>query len=156
MNQGTSRQYTEFVFRRLTEPFSIFGQDLPSTVWLFILALVLLVGLIYVAVMYARDAVGLYRQGGGMPWWLAIPFLLPWLFVPPLIGLPVFVCIFYLVRRDLQLPSWLVVPGVLMWLLLPQVVALFAFVSIVALFVRPDGALVRALLTANLLGMLRM
>src|SRR5437762_3115356 len=55
MNQGTSRQYTEFIFRRLTEPISLLGYDLPSQLWWLILAVVLTIGFIYVGIMYYRD-----------------------------------------------------------------------------------------------------
>ena len=63
MNQGTSKQYTEFIFRRMTEPFSLFGYDLPAQVWWFVLLMVLFVGFIYVGIMYYRDS-----RGVGIVW----------------------------------------------------------------------------------------
>src|SRR5258708_30835767 len=63
MNQGTTKQYTEFIFRRMTEPISLFGHDLPSQLWWLILFAVLLVGFIYVGIMYYRDS-----RGVGVLW----------------------------------------------------------------------------------------
>ena len=63
MNQGTTKVYDEFVFRRLREPISLFGLDLPPNVWLFVLFGVLLVGAIYVGIMYIRDS-----RGVGVLW----------------------------------------------------------------------------------------
>ncbi len=63
MNQGTTKVYDEFVFRRLREPISLFGLDLPPNVWLFVLFAVLIVGAIYVGIMYIRDS-----RGVGILW----------------------------------------------------------------------------------------
>src|SRR5690348_12947553 len=58
-----TQQTTEFVFRRLEEPLSIFGQSLSPWVWLLVLGVVLAVGFFYIAWMYVREA----RTLG--PWW---------------------------------------------------------------------------------------
>jgi hypothetical protein len=84
MNTGT-KQYEEFVFRRTTEPIPFFGFDLPGGLWIFILIVVLLVGFIYVGIMYLRDSkgvgilwagvLGLLRTGVYLA--IAFIFLLP-------------------------------------------------------------------------------
>jgi hypothetical protein len=85
MNEATTSHMTQFVFRRLTEPLKVFGYEVPSAVWLFLLAVVLVVAFFYIGWMYLRDS-----RGVG-PWWasflgllracvyvvLALVFLLP-------------------------------------------------------------------------------
>ena len=67
MNQATTRQYDEFVFRRLTEPFPAVGNHLEprgnTILWLAVLFTILFVGLIYVGIMYLRDS-----RGVGIVW----------------------------------------------------------------------------------------
>ena len=67
MNQATTRQYDEFVFRRLTEPFPAVGNHLEprgnTILWLAVLFTILFVGLIYVGIMYLRDS-----RGVGIIW----------------------------------------------------------------------------------------
>ena len=59
MNPGNmTKQYDEFVFRRLTEPVPLLGFNLPAQMWVFVLGLVLLVGFVYVGIMYLRDSRG--------------------------------------------------------------------------------------------------
>ncbi len=85
-NPATATDLTEeFVWRRLEDPFKLFGYELPSVVWLVVLAVVLAVAFLYVFWMYVKDS----RSIG--PWWasllgllrtlvyliLAIVFLLP-------------------------------------------------------------------------------
>jgi von Willebrand factor type A domain len=74
MNQGTTRQYEEFIFRRLTEPISLFGMELPGDwsgmIWGLLLIVVLLIGFTYVGIMYLRDS-----RGVG-PWWSIVLGLL--------------------------------------------------------------------------------
>src|SRR5690242_3907367 len=85
MNEATTTQTTELVFRRLTEPLKLFGLELPPWLWAVLLGLVLGVAFFYVAWMYLKDS----RSVG--PWWasflgllrtgvyllLALIFLLP-------------------------------------------------------------------------------
>src|SRR5262245_6322671 len=86
MNDSSSSQITEQVYRRLEEPVRLFGYDLrPDVFWISVLVLVLVAAFIYVGFMYARDS-----RGVG-PWWatflgllrstvyvlLAVVFLLP-------------------------------------------------------------------------------
>jgi hypothetical protein len=54
-DQGTQAE-SEFVFRRLTETFKVFGRELDGRWWLLILAAVLLVGIGFVAWMYVKDS----------------------------------------------------------------------------------------------------
>ncbi|MBY0231715.1 MAG: VWA domain-containing protein [Gemmataceae bacterium] len=54
----TSEQFEKFVLRRLEEPFPFFGQQLPEYLWWFALAFVLVPALVYVILMYAKDARG--------------------------------------------------------------------------------------------------
>src|SRR5438105_1219948 len=63
MNTGTSKQSEEFLFRRIAEPISLFGQDVPGALWVFVLIAVLLIGFVYVGVMYLRDS-----RGVGIAW----------------------------------------------------------------------------------------
>lgn len=85
MNDANISESKHLVFRRLSDPFYFFGREYPSTVWLFVLAAVLLLAFFYVAWMYRKDS-----QGVGLGWAiflgilrslvymiLAIVFLLP-------------------------------------------------------------------------------
>ena len=54
-DQGTQTE-SEFVFRRLTETFKVFGTELDGRWWLLVLAAVLLVGIAFVAWMYVKDS----------------------------------------------------------------------------------------------------
>src|SRR3954463_3634529 len=54
-DQGTQAE-SEFVFRRLAEPFKVLGRELDGRWWLLILAVVLLVGIAFVAWMYVKDS----------------------------------------------------------------------------------------------------
>src|SRR5262249_6445082 len=45
----------EFVWRRLSESFSLLGHEVPGRAWFFILLAVLSVGVVYVVWMYSRD-----------------------------------------------------------------------------------------------------
>src|SRR4051812_31720360 len=54
-DQGTQAE-SEFVFRRLAETFKVFGRELDGRWWLLILAVVLLVGIAFVAWMYVKDS----------------------------------------------------------------------------------------------------
>ena len=53
-----SEHYNEFVFRRLEEPFPFFWGQLPESFWLIALILVMAIALVYVVLMYAKDARG--------------------------------------------------------------------------------------------------
>src|SRR3954453_6576062 len=53
-----SVSYEQFVLRRLEEPFNLFGQQLPEYFWWLALALVMVPALVYVILMYAKDARG--------------------------------------------------------------------------------------------------
>jgi hypothetical protein len=85
MNENTSTQYTEFVWRRLSEPVRVFGTELPPWVWLVVLITVLAVAFFYVGWMYRKDArgVGLFWATflgllrAGVYAILALVFLLP-------------------------------------------------------------------------------
>ncbi len=55
MNDNNTTQTSEYVARRLTESFNLFGREVEGTVWLWILVPLLLVGAIYVVWMYVRD-----------------------------------------------------------------------------------------------------
>src|SRR5262245_34951388 len=69
MNDNTSQSSTEIIFRRLEEPVNLFGNTLPSWVWVAMLAGVLAIGLFYIIVMYLRDS----RSIG--PWAIFLGFL---------------------------------------------------------------------------------
>ncbi len=82
---AASREYTEFVWRRLEEPLRLGGLELPWQAWLVLLFGVLGVALFYVVWMYVKDSKGI-----GVVWAsvlgvlrlgvyavLAIVFLLP-------------------------------------------------------------------------------
>ncbi len=62
MNDTTTTR-EEFVLRRLEEPLRLFGQDLNPNLWWGILLLLLLVGFVYIALMYLRDS-----RGVGLGW----------------------------------------------------------------------------------------
>ncbi len=67
MNETQTTQYSEFVFRRLSEPVKTFwGQDLNPIWWLIILGVVLAFALFYVVWMYTKDARGIG------PYWAAL------------------------------------------------------------------------------------
>src|SRR4051812_13175872 len=66
MNESSTQTTTEFVLRRLEEPFSLFGKQLPSFTWWIVLGVVLAIGFLYVGWMYLRDSRGI----GG--WWAAL------------------------------------------------------------------------------------
>src|SRR6478752_6292682 len=56
MNDLGTQAGFEFVFRRLTETFKVFGRELDGRWWLLILAVVLFVGIAFVAWMYVKDS----------------------------------------------------------------------------------------------------
>ena len=56
MNENLPIQVTEFVFRRLADPLRIFSKELPPSVWLVVLAFVLLLAFVFVGWMYLRDS----------------------------------------------------------------------------------------------------
>lgn len=70
MNEATATQTTEFVFRRFSEPFKLFGLELPPLIWALVLGLVLVVAFFYVGWMYLKDS----RSVG--PWWASLLGLL--------------------------------------------------------------------------------
>jgi len=86
MNEANNTStYQELVWRRLAEPLTVRGHDLPGWLWLVLLGVVLLAGFAYIIWMYVKDS-----RGVG-PWWaiflgtlracvyviLAVVFLLP-------------------------------------------------------------------------------
>lgn len=84
MNESTEKQ-TEFVLRRLSDSFQIGGNEVSAAAWVIVLALILVVGLVYVVWMYRRDCrtiawpwavlLGLLRTG--VYFTIAGVFLLP-------------------------------------------------------------------------------
>lgn len=74
MNETTSATgvdaYEQFVWRRLEEPFKVFGNELPWQMWLVVLGVVLTVALFYVVWMYIRDSASIG------PWWASLLGLL--------------------------------------------------------------------------------
>lgn len=56
MNENLPIQVTEFVFRRLADPLRIFSKELPPSVWLVVLTIVLLLAFVFVGWMYLRDS----------------------------------------------------------------------------------------------------
>lgn len=59
MNEANNTStYQELVWRRLSEPLTVRGHDLPSWVWLVVLGAVLLAGFVYIGWMYVRDSRG--------------------------------------------------------------------------------------------------
>jgi hypothetical protein len=56
MNDTTTTQVTEYVFRRLEEPLRLFGKELPPWVWAAALIFLLTVGFFYIAWMYIKDS----------------------------------------------------------------------------------------------------
>src|SRR5262245_36181896 len=66
MNDQGSQYESEFVFRRLTETFKVFGTELDGHWWLLILGIVLLVGLGFVVWMYVKDS-------RSVRWYWAVP-----------------------------------------------------------------------------------
>lgn len=55
MNENATQQ-TEFVLRRLSDPFHLFGREVSGFAWLAVLIPVLVLGVVYVGWMYRRDA----------------------------------------------------------------------------------------------------
>ena len=55
MNDNATQQ-TEFVLRRLSDPFHLFGREVSGVAWLAVLIPVLVLGVVYVGWMYRRDA----------------------------------------------------------------------------------------------------
>ncbi len=70
MNEPTTTQTTELVFRRFSEPFKLFSLELHPWLWFVVLGLVLLVAFFYVGWMYLKDS----RSVG--PWWASLLGLL--------------------------------------------------------------------------------
>src|SRR5262245_17802646 len=66
MNDQGSQYESEFVFRRLTETFKVFGTELDGHWWLLILGIVLAIGLGFVAWMYVKDS-------RSVRWYWALP-----------------------------------------------------------------------------------
>ena len=62
MNDNATQQ-TEFVLRRLSDPFHLFGREVSGFAWLAVLIPVLVLGVVYVGWMYRRDA-----RGVGWAW----------------------------------------------------------------------------------------
>src|SRR5437763_9112753 len=62
MNDNTTQQ-TEFVLRRLSDPFHLFGREVSGFAWLAVLIPMLVLGVVYVGWMYRRDA-----RGVGWAW----------------------------------------------------------------------------------------
>src|SRR5262245_21067287 len=54
-NDNAPTTQTEFVLRRLSEGFSLFGVELHPIIWVGILAVVLALGIAYVIWMYRKD-----------------------------------------------------------------------------------------------------
>src|SRR5262245_17131396 len=69
MNDQGTKAESEFVFRRLTETFKVFARWLDGRWWLLILAVVLLVGIAFVAWMYVKDS-------RTVRWYWALPLAL--------------------------------------------------------------------------------
>ena len=63
MNEANTSTYQEWVLRRLSEPLTIRGHELPWWVWPMILTVVLAAGFVYIIWMYVKDS-----RGVG-PWW---------------------------------------------------------------------------------------
>jgi hypothetical protein len=84
-NAPQTVQSTKFILRRLEEPFQLGPLELPPSLWLFVLAAVLLVAFIYVVIMYVKDS-----RGIGLGWAtllgvlrLSVYALLAWVFLLP-------------------------------------------------------------------------
>src|SRR6266511_4908536 len=56
MNETDSKQTVDLVFRRLTEPIHLGGQEVSPFLWLALLIPILIVGKVYIVWMYRRDA----------------------------------------------------------------------------------------------------
>src|SRR5262245_42344505 len=56
MNETDTKQTVDLVFRRLTEPIHLGGQELSPFLWLALLIPILIIGKAYVIWMYRRDA----------------------------------------------------------------------------------------------------
>jgi hypothetical protein len=70
MNESAATQYKQIVYRRLAEPVDLFGFELPSQLWLVLLAIILVAAFFYTGWMYLRDS----RSVG--PWWASLLGLL--------------------------------------------------------------------------------
>ena len=85
MNEATTTQTTELIYRRFSDPVNLFGMELPPWVWGVVLGVVLAVAFFYVGWMYRKDS----RSVG--PWWASflgllrstVYFLLAWIFLLP-------------------------------------------------------------------------
>ena len=66
MNDQAPQTESEFVFRRLTETFKVFGTEQDGQWWLLILGVALVVGIAFVIWMYIKDA-------RTVPWYWAAP-----------------------------------------------------------------------------------
>lgn len=66
MNEQGTQVESEFVFRRLTETFKVFGYEKDGHWWLLVLAAVLLVGVAFVVWMYVKDS-------RSVRWYWALP-----------------------------------------------------------------------------------
>lgn len=69
MNDQGTQVESEFVFRRLTETFKVMGREFDGRFWLLIMAVVLLVGIAFVAWMYVKDS-------RTVRWYWALPLAL--------------------------------------------------------------------------------
>jgi hypothetical protein len=56
MNENLPVQVTEFVFRRLADPLRVFSRELPPSVWIVVLTLVLILAFVFIGWMYLRDS----------------------------------------------------------------------------------------------------
>jgi hypothetical protein len=71
MNEAANTSYEKFfIWRRLAEPIHLFGAELDPRLWWLILGIILVVGFVYIALMYIRDARGIG------PWWASLLGLL--------------------------------------------------------------------------------
>jgi hypothetical protein len=70
MNDTNTTQSTEFVLRRLTEPLHLGGMEVNPLLWLALLVPILIIGLIYIVMMYARDG-----RAVGWGWAVLLGFL---------------------------------------------------------------------------------
>ena len=66
MNEAATSRFSEFVFRRLTEPVKLLGYELNPYAWCFFLAVILVAAFFYIGWMYLRDS-----RGVG-PWWATL------------------------------------------------------------------------------------
>src|SRR5688572_22415156 len=66
MNDQAPQTESEFVFRRLTETFKVFGSEIDGQWWLLILGAALVIGIAFVIWMYVKDT-------KTIPWYWAAP-----------------------------------------------------------------------------------